>query len=225
MTLFPIFLKLQGEPVLVVGAGTLAKPKIEALVRAGANLCVVAPRAHDEIAMWQRDYGVRWLARPFGPGDVPGNRLVFAATGIQDIDRAVADECRRQGVFCNAIDDPPYCDFYSPAVVQRGCLQIAISTNGQSPALAQQIRQRLEQQFDESWAGRMEELGKQREQIRASLPPGEERNRLLHRIASDALASDAAGAGSVRTLHGRFLRLRDAVVRWLDKEDDKVALI
>ncbi len=139
MSLFPIFLKLQGEPALVVGGGALAQPKIEALLRSGAALRVVAPRASREISDWAQNGRVRWQPRDFQPGDVHGNRLVFAATGIRSVDRAVAEECRRQGVLCNAIDDPPYCAFYSPAVVQRGDLQLAISTNGQSPALAQQV--------------------------------------------------------------------------------------
>src|SRR5205085_9423304 len=111
----------------------LAQSKIEALVRAGAAVSVIAPHARSTVAHLAADGRVRWLRRGFQCGDVQQEKLVFAATGIQAVDRAVAQECQLRRVPCNAVDDPPYCDFYTPAVVQRGDLQIAISTNGQSP--------------------------------------------------------------------------------------------
>src|SRR5581483_7865608 len=117
MSLFPVFLKLEGEPALVVGGGTLAQGKIQALLHARAKVRVVAPQAQGHIAEWAQRGLLQWQARVFKPTDTRGNRLVYAATGLPAIDRAVADECRRAGVLCNAVDDPPHCDFYSPAVV------------------------------------------------------------------------------------------------------------
>ncbi len=246
MSLFPVFLKLEGEPALVVGGGTLAQGKIQALLHARAKVRVVAPQAQGHIAEWAQRGLLQWQARVFKPTDTRGNRLVYAATGLPAIDRAVADECRRAGVLCNAVDDPPHCDFYSPAVVQRGDLQIAISTNGQSPALAQQIRQRLESEFDETWTTRLTVLGKERRRIRSLFPAGEERNRLLHELARRSMAtstttpigaqpdvttpSESQSQTSKRETFtssslNLVFRLRDAIVRWLREEDDKVALI
>jgi precorrin-2 dehydrogenase/sirohydrochlorin ferrochelatase len=227
MSLYPVFLKVAGEHVLVVGAGALAQSKIEALVQAGASVSVVAPRAKSNVANLAEDGRVRWLRRGFEPADVQQEKLVFAATGIQAVDRAVAQECQRRRVFCNAVDDPPFCDFYTPAVVKRGDLQIAISTNGHSPALAQQLRQTLEQQFGDDWGERLEALGRKRQKIRRSVSPGAERNRLLHQAASEALAEsahpDGVPAAQPRTNFAQ--RALDAIVHWLQTEDDRVALI
>src|SRR5207244_10392524 len=112
-SLFPIFLKLESQRALVVGAGALAEPKVQALLHAGAVIEVVAPRARPRIAdlAWRGQIG--WRQRAFQHGDVDSKTVVFAATGLSNIDRWVAAQCRRQGVLCNAIDDPEYCDFYS----------------------------------------------------------------------------------------------------------------
>lgn len=212
MTLLPVFLKLAGEPVLVVGAGSLAVSKIHALVQTGAHVHVVAPHARAGLD------GAHWDARPFAAPDVADKRIVFAATGIAAVDREVARACRERGVLCNAIDDPPHCDFYTPAVVQRGDLQIAISTNGKSPALAQQLRQHLEREFDETWAARLDDLGRRRSEVLATAPPGEERKAVLHQQAREAMTSSLS-------LTSVFARWRAAIVRWLDQDDDRVALI
>ena len=212
MALLPIFLKLSGKSVLVVGGGNLAVPKVAVLLELGAQICVVAPRVRAEIKKWASEGRIQWQQRPYERHDVDGHLLVYSATGKREIDRSVAQQAQLRGVPCNAVDDPAYCDFYSPAVVQRGDLQIAISTNGQSPALAQQIRQRLERQFDSTWASRTAGLGEQRRRIMASLPAGEERNQILHQLVRDEL--DPA----------LWQRTRRLFVQWLAAKDDQVWL-
>jgi uroporphyrin-III C-methyltransferase/precorrin-2 dehydrogenase/sirohydrochlorin ferrochelatase len=187
MNLLPIFLKLKDARVLVVGGRALAQAKTEVLLEAGATVSVVAPKLELRIREFADEGRIHWHARRFEPADVLGNTLVFAATGVAEVDRQVAKESRAAGILCNAVDDPAYCDFYSPAVVRRGDLQIAISTNGQSPALAQQIRKRLEQQFEAGWAGSVDELGRQRQTVLRSTPPGEYRTEVLHALARAAI--------------------------------------
>jgi precorrin-2 dehydrogenase/sirohydrochlorin ferrochelatase len=187
MSVFPIFVKLEGRPTLVVGGGSLAEARVEQLLQAQARVELLAPKATERLADFACTGQITWHQRRFQPEDVEGKRLVFAATGRRDVDREVSAVCRREGVLCNAIDDPQYCDFYAAAVVRRGDLQIAISTNGQSPGLAQRIRRELEARFDERWAERVGRLGSARRKILSAPPAGEKRKQLLDRLVSKTL--------------------------------------
>ena len=182
--MFPIFLKLEGRRVLVVGAGKVAEGKISGLLHAGASLLVVAPEATFQIQRWAWEGHITWKSRTFEPSDLDQVSLVVAATSSTETNAQVFKSARERNIFCNAVDDPANCDFYYPAVLNRGDLQIAISTNGRSPALAQRLRQELEQQFgpeNESWVA---ELGQLREQLNIEILNPEARKQALHEIAS-----------------------------------------
>jgi precorrin-2 dehydrogenase / sirohydrochlorin ferrochelatase len=143
MSLFPIFLKLTGRPCIVIGAGNLAESKIESLRTADARVTVIAPVARARIIEMAEAGEVTWLRREYAAGDLAGQFLVVAATDEPAVNRAVFAEAEAAGILINAVDDPPFCDFYFPSVVRRGDLQIAISTAGQSPALAQRLRKEI----------------------------------------------------------------------------------
>src|SRR5437879_1982310 len=127
-SLFPIFLKLEGRRVLVVGAGSIAEQKLDGLLRAGTEIHVVAPQAKDSIQQLALDHQLRWSTREFTPSDLAEAVLVIAATGNPEVNESIYREAEARGVLCNAVDEPERCHFYYPAVVQRGDLQIAIST-------------------------------------------------------------------------------------------------
>jgi len=184
--MFPIFLKLESRPCLVVGAGTIAECKIQGLLAECASLKVVAPEATAQIRQWASAGAIDWHQRKFQSGDLEGKFLVIVATSSRDVNSRVFIEAHAKGILCNAVDDPPNCDFYYPAVVRRGDLQIAISTGGQSPALAQRIRQELEQQFGPEYESWVAELGKQREELAVSDLDPDVRERILHELASRA---------------------------------------
>jgi uroporphyrin-III C-methyltransferase / precorrin-2 dehydrogenase / sirohydrochlorin ferrochelatase len=182
--LFPIFLKLEGRPCLVVGAGTVGESKIEGLLAAGARVRVVAPRATEAVAELARTGKVVWEARGFEPADLDGAFLVIVATASRELNEWVFQEAERRGVVCNVVDDPPHCDFYYPAVVRRGALQIAISTGGHSPALAQRLKREIEEQLPPEYEQWVEELGRKRRRLfRRAMDP-ERRRGLLHRLAA-----------------------------------------
>src|SRR5258708_21399675 len=151
MSLFPMFLKLDGRRCLVVGAGAVAEAKIESLLATEAAVRVVAPKATPKVREWARAGRIEWEAREYGLGDLLGVFLVIAATGSPALHDEIYAEARRRGVLCNAVDEPERCDFYFPAVVRRGELQIAISTGGLSPALAQALGNDLEKQSVPPW--------------------------------------------------------------------------
>jgi precorrin-2 dehydrogenase / sirohydrochlorin ferrochelatase len=182
-SLFPLFLKIEDRPCLVVGAGAIAASKILSLLDSGARVTVVAPWASDELQKLFAEGKVRWLARQFEIGDLPGVFLVIAATSDNAVNRAVFLEAQRLGILCNAVDDPPHCDFYFPAVVRRGDLQIAVSTSGQSPALAQRLRRELEEVFDESAGDWVRFVGQLRREILATHAPSDDRKQMLVELA------------------------------------------
>jgi precorrin-2 dehydrogenase/sirohydrochlorin ferrochelatase len=184
MTLFPMFLKLERRSCLVVGAGTIGEPKIQSLLVAGANVRVIAPQAHRAVMDWARAGLIVWEPRAFLPNDLEGVFLVIAATASAELNQLVFNEAQRRNILCNAVDDPENCDFYFPAVVRRGQLQIAISTGGQSPALAQRLRRELEEQFTLDYAGWLEELGEIRKKLFDGDLDADRRRDLLHSLAS-----------------------------------------
>jgi uroporphyrin-III C-methyltransferase / precorrin-2 dehydrogenase / sirohydrochlorin ferrochelatase len=183
MSLFPIFVKLDRRPVLLVGAGPVGEAKISGLLSAGAAVTVVAPMATHAIRQLAEEGKIRWHRREFEPADLDGVRLVVAAVS-KDVASAVYQEANRRGVLVNSVDDPDNCDFYYPAVVNRGDLQIAISTAGHSPALAQRIRIELEQQFGPEYTRWIQELGDARRDLFATEMDPEVRKQRLHEIAS-----------------------------------------
>ncbi len=183
--LFPMFLKLQGRPCLVVGAGSVGEPKIASLLEAGASVKIVAPQATEQVSSWVREGRICWEKRAFQNSDMAGCFLVVSATNNVDVNSAVYREAEAHGVLCNAVDDPDRCDFFYPSVVRRGPLQIAISTAGLSPALAQRLRRELEDQFGPDYAGWVEHLGRERARLRNDRNlPAEECRSLLHAQAS-----------------------------------------
>jgi siroheme synthase-like protein len=191
VSLLPVFLRLEARKCLVVGAGAVALAKIESLREAGAAITVVAPCAIDEVRRLAIGGTLVWHERAFESRDLDGVFLVIAATIASDVNRTVYEEARRRNVLCNAVDDPPNCDFYFGSVVKRGDLQVAISTAGESPALAQRLRREIEAQLPQDLGPWLAELGKLRNKIRATLPTGEARNLLLHELARRPLCSSA----------------------------------
>lgn len=184
MSLFPIFLKLTGRPCIVIGAGKLAESKVESLRTANARVTVVAPRADARIVQMAEAGEVEWLRREYAAGDLAGQFLVVAATDVPEVNRAVFAEAEAAGILINAVDDPPFCDFYFPSVVRRGDLQIAISTAGASPALAQRLRKEINTLLPLDAGDWLTELGNLRREVLQLEPLNEARRELLHQLAS-----------------------------------------
>lgn len=183
MSLFPIFLKLTARPCVVVGAGLIAESKIESLLLAEARVTVIAPEALSRVQEWAEAGELVWHRREYVSGDLAGAFLAVAATATPTVNRAVFTEANAADILCNAVDDPPFCDFYFPSVVRRGELQIAISTAGESPALAQRLRKEINAQLPLDTGEWLTELGRLRREVTAVEPIGEPRKLLLHELA------------------------------------------
>ncbi len=205
MSLFPMFLKLEGRSCLVVGAGKIGESKIRSLLVARAKVRVIAPWATPAVAGWARAGLLAWDARAFHTTDLDATFLVVAATSSVEINDSVYREAQSRQILCNVVDDPERCDFYYPAVVRRGALQIAISTAGKSPALAQRLRRELEAQLAPVYAGWIEELGRVRKQLFGRPLNPERRRKLLHQLASRESfeAPESAAAIAREAIHER----------------------
>lgn len=183
-SLFPMFMKLTGRQCLVVGAGRVGEPKIGGLIDTGARIHVVAIEASEQVYQWARAGKIELEIRAFSPRDLDVKFLAIVATASEQLNKLIYEEAKRRGVLCNVVDVPELCDFFYPAVVRRGDLQIAISTAGQSPSLAQRLRQQLERQFGPGYTEWVAQLGETRRLILASPLDKECKWELLHSLAS-----------------------------------------
>jgi uroporphyrin-III C-methyltransferase/precorrin-2 dehydrogenase/sirohydrochlorin ferrochelatase len=191
MSLLPIFLKLEGRQCLLVGAGTVALEKIGSLLKTGLRLRVVAPEARAEIREQAAEGKLEWVRKEFDAADLNGNFIVIAATDVPEVNAAVYREAVKRGIPCNSVDDIPNCDFFFGSVVSRGDLQIAISTAGESPAVAQRLRREIDEQLPEDLGPWLAKLGELRREVLATHPRGEERRLLLHELAQRQICDSA----------------------------------
>src|SRR5438309_1615501 len=183
--LIPIFQKLAGRPCLVVGGGSVAEAKMHGLVRCGAKVRVVAPATTPGIREAASSGRIVWEERAFLPADLAGVFLVVAATNSAELHEEIFRRCQQAGILCNAVDEPERCDFYYPAIVRRGALQLAISTAGHSPFLAQRLRHELEERFGPEYGPWLEEIGQQRRELfQADISP-ESRRAILKELSSE----------------------------------------
>ncbi len=187
MTLFPAFLKLENRQVIIVGGGELAESKLSALLQASARLRLISPRLNPMVLAQVRANNLEWWPKVYEQGDLAGAFLVIAATSIPAVNKAIFQEAESRGILCNAVDDTENCHFYYGSIVQRGDLQIAISTNGKSPALAQRLRQELEEQFGPEYAAWLDWLGAARQILRAQHSHPELTKQWLHLLASQPM--------------------------------------
>ena len=191
MSMLPIFLKLDGRRCLLVGAGNVALEKIGTLLRTGLQLRVVAPKARPEIVDLAREGTLDWTPRAFELGDIDGNTLVIAATDSPEVNAAVYHGAVERGILANSVDDIPNCDFFFGSIVSRGNLQIAISTGGESPAVAQRLRREIDEQLPEDLGLWLVQVGELRREVLSTQPRGEERRLVLHELAQRQICDSA----------------------------------
>ena len=189
-TLYPLFLNLQGRNCVVIGGSEMAEAKIRDLLDAGARVRLLAQDITPQIEKWAQAGELNWEARPYHRGDLADAFLVVSVADTET-NAQVFEEAEARHIFCNAVDDIPHCSSYASAVVRRGPLQIAISTAGKSPALAQRLRKELEERFGEQYGPWVQQLGELRSQLFQDKGiDSETRRKILHEQASaDAFES------------------------------------
>src|ERR1017187_8811584 len=191
-SLLPVFLKLDGRQCLLVGAGKIAREKIGSLLETGLHLNVVAPQACLEIREFAAAGKLKWIPRSFEVSNLDGNSVAIAATNSPEVNAAVYRGAVERDILCNSVDDIPNCDFFFGAVVSSGDLQIAISTAGESPAVAQHLRREIDEQLPRDLGPWLASLGHLRREILETHPRGDARKKLLHQLARRQVCDSAA---------------------------------
>jgi uroporphyrin-III C-methyltransferase/precorrin-2 dehydrogenase/sirohydrochlorin ferrochelatase len=197
--LFPLFADLRGRRVLVVGGGAVARRKLEPLLAAGAKVVVGAPWLDDSVRHLVEAGRIEHLPGDFAAQWLDGAWLVVAATDDQVVNRAVAAAAQERRVWANVVDDLELSSYQSPARIERGPLQIAISSGGGAPMLARHLREKLETELDESLAELATLLLRERRRVRIRHPRLSERRRFFETllkgpVAERFRAGDADGA-------------------------------
>jgi precorrin-2 dehydrogenase/sirohydrochlorin ferrochelatase len=185
MAKYPIFLELGNRRVVLIGGGTVATRKAESLLKAGARLVVVAERVDETLRALCVAHKVELIEGKYSKAHLAGATLAIAATDNEKLNTQIYKDCQELEILCNVVDSPGLCDFYVPAVVQRGDLQIAVGTDGKSPAFAGHIRKKLEQIFTEKHGEFLAELEAVRTRIIEKLKDPAERKAVLGKLADD----------------------------------------
>jgi precorrin-2 dehydrogenase/sirohydrochlorin ferrochelatase len=185
MAKYPIFLELGGKRAVVVGGGAVALRKAGSLLAAGARLVVVADAPSDALIALCTQHGAELVRARYAKQYIAEAVLVIAATNDTKVNEQVYQDCQALEILCNVVDDPQHCDFFVPAVVKRGDLQIAIGTGGYYPAYAGHLRQKLESLFTEEHGRFLAELERARREIVGTIPAPADRKSVLGELADD----------------------------------------
>jgi len=185
--LYPLFARLVGRKVLVVGGGAVAERKVRALLSAGAVVQIGAPALTRQLAAWADAGAINWYEGSFEAAWLEDVWLVLAATDSAVVNEAVRFEADKRRLWTNVVDDPELSLFHVPAVVDRSPLTIAISSGGAAPMVARRVRERIESLFDHSLGQLTALLACNRERIVAAYPDLNARRDFYDRICDDSL--------------------------------------
>lgn len=185
MAKYPIFLELRGRRVVVVGGGAVAVRKAEALLEAGARLVVVTAQASDALTSVCARSGAELIRSKYSKQYIAEAVLVIAATNDARTNEQVYRDCQELEILCNVVDSPDLCDFFVPALVKRGDLQIAIGTGGYCPAYAGHLRKTIEALIGEEHGRFLSELEVARRQILEAVPSPADRKSLLGKLVDN----------------------------------------
>ncbi len=185
MAKYPIFLELAGRLAVVIGGGAVAVRKAQVLLDAGARLVVVAEHADDMLMALCTGSDAELIRSKYSRNYLAGAVLAIASTNNRQVNKQVYKDCQELEILCNVVDDPELCDFFVPAVVKRGDLQIAIGTEGYCPAYAGHLRKKLEQTFTDQHGQFLAELETLRKSIIQDVPDQADRKAILGQLVDD----------------------------------------
>jgi precorrin-2 dehydrogenase / sirohydrochlorin ferrochelatase len=185
MAKYPIYLEMSGRRAVVIGAGPVAARKVLTLQQAGARVTVIAEHVQPKLEEAFCLPHVELVISPYQKEYLVAATLAIAATSDETLNRQVYADCQELEVLCNVVDQPELCDFYVPAVVRRGDLQIAVSTDGHCPAYAGHLRKKLEAIFTETHGQFVALLEQARHQAIQYIDDANQRKAVLGKLASD----------------------------------------
>ncbi|MEP4484851.1 MAG: siroheme synthase CysG [Halioglobus sp.] len=188
MEYFPISMRLTHEPVLLVGGGTVGTRKARLLLRAGANITVVAPAISPELEAAIQEHGGIWQVREYGETDVHGKKLVIAATPDQATNKLIYEHATALNIPVNVVDNPALCTFIVPSIVDRSPITIAINSAGKSPVLARSLRRKIEAIAPAALGSLGEFAGRLRGRVKAVIPEEDKRRLFWEAVIEGPIA-------------------------------------
>jgi len=186
MAKYPIFLNLEGRRVVVIGGGTVAVRKVQVLLDSGARVIVVSDNIDKMIATFSSIENPELIKSKYEKSYLSGAVLVIAATNDNELNKQIYKDCQEFEILCNVVDVPELCDFYVPAVVKRGNLQIAIGTNGACPAYSGHLRKKMEETFTEQHGKFLEVLEQMRLKVIDEVSEPNMRKAILGKLCDDS---------------------------------------
>lgn len=181
----PLLMDLRERECLVVGGGRVALRKVRTLLQAGARVLIVSPSLHGELETLAAAGKITWQQENYRPAQLKSIFLALGCSDLPEVNRQLAADCRTRDLLVNIADAPELCNFFFPALVSRGPLSIAVSTEGKSPALARRLRLALEKGFPAAYGDYLHFLGKLRSQVLAQLDDAKLREALLQELAGE----------------------------------------
>ncbi len=183
MKYYPVYLDLRERPCVVAGGGRVAERKVLSLLEAGGSVTVVSPSLTLKLEDLSSSGKITHHSRLFQESDLTGAYIVVAATGSLQLNAEIGRSCRKKHILVNVAAPPTESTFIVPSVVDRGALLIAISTSGESPALAKRIRGKLEKEFGPEYDLLLHKMSILRSRLMAHVGEEAERNRILNAVA------------------------------------------
>lgn len=184
---YPIFLDIEDRSVVIIGGGEVCARKAETMMKYGARVTVVSPAFTAEIEQWAREGKLAIREKRYEPTDLEGANIVIASTDDTAVNEQIAADCRARRIPVNVVDVTPLCEFIVPAIIEKGSVQIAISTGGKSPALARTLKEDLHRSIGPEYAEVNDVMGTLRDGAKAVLPTDVDRKRFFDGILAKGI--------------------------------------
>ena len=184
---YPIYLDIEDRNVVIIGGGNVCARKAETMLKYGARVTIVSPEFTDEIEQWAREGSLAINRKRYEASDLDGANIVIASTDEQNVNEQIAADCRARRIPVNVVDVTPLCEFIVPAIIEKGSIQIAVSTGGKSPALARTLKEDLQRAIGPEYAEVNDVLGTLREGAKRVLPSDVDRKRFFDGILASGV--------------------------------------
>lgn len=224
MRYFPMFLDVEDKPILVVGGGEVACRKVDSLLRAGADVTLVSPKVAPYLQQLVDENKLHWVQNFYSSQIISKEYLqVWATTDNPSLNHQVYNDAKKLGILVNVVDDLPYCDFITPSMINRGRIQIAISSGGASPVLVRNIREKLETVLPQN-IGLLADFGaSKRNSIKESFPTVDERRKFWERFLSSSFIEQVTDREQLEAQYQQALTEgvdSEGLVTWIEFEQD-----
>jgi siroheme synthase-like protein len=184
---YPIYLDIENRNVVIIGGGNVCARKAETMMKYGARVTVVSPDFTDEIEKWAREGCLQLRRKKYDESDLDDANIVIASTDDESVNTTIATDCRRRRIPVNVVDVTHLCEFIVPAIIEKGSIQIAVSTGGKSPVIARTLKEDLNRLIGPEYDEVNQVLGSLRDGAKKVLPTDGDRKRFFDGIVAQGI--------------------------------------